>query len=112
MKILKKKKKNFFFFLRLGFFFQIGKKSPKSHCERGRISAPEDTKKKIPADCSCRNSLIWAYIVYLYTYVYHKHSHTGPRSAVGNVSGYRCVSDCRSRGRKFDPDPVTYFRGD
>ena len=22
---------------------------------------------------------------------------TGPRSAVGNVSGYRCVSDCRSR---------------
>ena len=27
---------------------------------------------------------------------------TGPRSAVGNVSGYRCVSDCRSRGREFD----------
>ena len=25
----------------------------------------------------------------------------GPRSAVGNVSGYRCVSDCRSRGREF-----------
>ena len=25
------------------------------------------------------------------------------RSAVGNVSGYRCVSDCRSRGREFDP---------
>ena len=24
---------------------------------------------------------------------------TGPRSAVGNVSGYRCVSDCRSRAR-------------
>ena len=37
---------------------------------------------------------------------------TGPRSAVGNVSGYRCVSDCRSRGRKFDPGPVPYFRGD
>ena len=36
----------------------------------------------------------------------------GPRSAVGNVSGYRCVSDCRSRGRKFDPGPVPYFRGD
>ena len=30
-------------------------------------------------------------------------SFTGPRSAVGNVSGYRCVSDCNSRGRKFDP---------
>ena len=37
---------------------------------------------------------------------------TGPRSAVSNVSGYRCVSDCRSRGREFDPGPVPYFRGD
>ena len=36
----------------------------------------------------------------------------GPRSAVGNVSGYRWVSDCRSRGREFDPGPVPYFRGD
>ena len=36
----------------------------------------------------------------------------GPRSAVVNVSGYRCVSDCRSRGREFDPGPVPYFRGD
>ena len=35
-----------------------------------------------------------------------------PRSAVGNVSGYRCVSDCRSRGREFDPGPVPYSRGD
>ena len=24
---------------------------------------------------------------------------TGPRSAVGNVSAYRCMSDCKSRGR-------------
>ena len=32
--------------------------------------------------------------------------------AVGNVSGYRCVSDCNSRGREFDPGPVPYFRGD
>ena len=24
----------------------------------------------------------------------------GPCSAVGNVSGYRCVSDCRSRGSR------------
>ena len=37
---------------------------------------------------------------------------TGPRSTVGNVSGYRCVSDCRSRGREFDPGQVPYFRGD
>ena len=33
---------------------------------------------------------------------------TRPSRAVGNVSEYRCVSDCRSRGRKFDPDPVPY----
>ena len=37
---------------------------------------------------------------------------TGPRSTVGNMSGYRCVSDCKSRGREFDPGPVPYFRGD
>ena len=37
---------------------------------------------------------------------------TMPRSAVGNVSGYRCVSDCNSRGRELDPGPVPYFRGD
>ena len=41
-----------------------------------------------------------------------RNRYTGPRSAVGNVSGYRCVSDCRSRGREFDPGPVPYFRGD
>ena len=29
-----------------------------------------------------------------------------------DVSGYRRVSDCRSRGREFDPGPVPYFRGD
>ena len=37
---------------------------------------------------------------------------TGPRSAVGNMSGNRCESDCRSRGREFDAGPVPYFRGD
>ena len=46
MKNLKKKKNFFFFFFEIGiFFFKLGKKSPKSHWERGRISAPEDTKK-------------------------------------------------------------------
>ena len=34
------------------------------------------------------------------------------RSAVGKVSGYRCVSDCRSRGCEFDHSPVPYFRRD
>ena len=28
------------------------------------------------------------------------------------VSVYRCMPDCNSRGRKFDPGPVPYFRGD
>ena len=37
---------------------------------------------------------------------------TGPRSALSNVSGYSGLSDCRSRGRKFDPSPVPYFHGD
>ena len=39
-------------------------------------------------------------------------SRTGPHSAVGNMSGNRCESDCRTRGREFDPGPVSYFRGD
>ena len=34
------------------------------------------------------------------------------RSAVGNVSGYRCESDCKFRGREFDPSSVPYFHGD
>ena len=37
---------------------------------------------------------------------------TWPCSAVGNMSGNRCESDCRSRGREFDHSPVPYFRGD
>ena len=51
------------------------------------------------------------YIDYCYLMVCIR-SQAGPRSAVGNVSGYRCVSDCISRGREFDPGPVPYFRGD
>ena len=47
----------------------------------------------------------WHNVLYIRIY-------TGPRSAVANVSGYRCVSDCRSRGREFTPGPVPYFRGD
>ena len=33
----------------------------------------------------------------------HKRSHY-------NVSGYRCVSDCRSRGCEFDPGPILSWR--
>ena len=39
----------------------------------------------------------------------HNLSFTGPHSAVGNVSDYSCVSDCRSRGCGFDLGPVPYF---
>ena len=35
--------------------------------------------------------------------IYAKYFGTGLRRAVGNVSGYRCVSDCRSRGRESIP---------
>ena len=34
------------------------------------------------------------------------YTRTGQRSAVGNVSDYRRVSDCRSRGRGFNPGPA------
>ena len=34
---------------------------------------------------------------------------TGLHSAVGNVSDYRCASDCRSKGLEFNPRPVPYF---
>ena len=61
--------------------------------------------KFLPAICRClRYSYFCATIVICKT--------TVPRSAVGYVSGNRCESDCRSRGREFDPGPVPYFRGD
>ena len=37
---------------------------------------------------------------------------TGPHSAVGNMSDCRYVYVCRSRGREFDPSPVSCFHGD
>ena len=58
MKILKKKKKKKkkkkIFEIGI-FFFKLGKKSPKSHWERGRTSAPEDTKK-IPGNRGCQQA--------------------------------------------------------
>ena len=65
-----------------------------------------DIVQNVKYDC------IWlSYLLYIFIF-YHVADFTGPRSAVGNMSGYRCLSDCRSRGRKFDPGPVPYFRGD
>ena len=37
---------------------------------------------------------------------------TRPHSTVGNVSGNRCESDCRSRGRELALGLVPYFPGD
>ena len=37
---------------------------------------------------------------------------TGPCSTVRNVSGNRCKSDFRSRGRELDHSRIPYYRGD
>ena len=37
---------------------------------------------------------------------------TGLRSAVGYVPDYRCLSDCRSKGREVDTGAVPYFNRD
>ena len=63
-------------------------------------------------------SKLWLYVVIWLPRTTDNSTHfaqslnTEPRSAVGNVSGYRCMSDCRSRGREFDPGPAPYFRKD
>ena len=49
-----------------------------------------------------------------WSFVYTVGTHvivTGQCSTVSNMSDYRCVSDCKSRGRELDPSPVPYFRG-
>ena len=46
------------------------------------------------------------------SYTVHIHFVDYTSVTVGNVSGYRCVSDCRSRGREFDPGLIPYFHGD
>ena len=55
------------------------------------------TKHIIFPICICQRETI---------YIFYKID-TMPRSAVGNMSGNRYKSDCKSRGREFDP-----FRGD
>ena len=59
------------------------------------------------------SAYIYIFLIYFSSlYCKQYEPRAGPRSAVGNVSGYRCVSDCRSRGCEFDPGPVPYFQGD
>ena len=68
--------------------------------------------------CGC-NDLLWGggklFCVDVFVCVRVKkaiHMAYHPHSAVGNVSGYRCVSDCNSRGREFYHSPVPHFLGD
>ena len=71
---------------------------------------------RTPVSCSFQQSdqshRLACKVTCLYVLVTSERPCTGPRSAVGNVSGYKCVSDCRSRVREFDPGLVPYFRGD
>ena len=67
---------------------------------------------KIVSYLSCRTSTILKLFCSQGTYhIVTKITplNAGPHSAVCNVSGSRCVSDCRSRGREFDPGPVHTF---
>ena len=55
---------------------------------------------------------IWLVALLVNMYMKLQNFSTGPCSTVGNVSGNRCESYCRSRGREFDPGLIPYFRGD
>ena len=87
------------------FSHQVGVDTERTHFKTNCIS----NRHKMPLIAKIHISAIYVAIFAFYNHFFF---YTGPRSAVGNVSGYRCVSDCRSRGREFDPDPVPYFRGD
>ena len=60
--------------------------------------------------------LLWQYarfwLIFLNLRVLHFVLDPEPHRAVGNMSGNRCKSDCRSRGGEFDPNLVAYFLGD
>ena len=59
----------------------------------------------------CRWNGLCTYVRLDFSLFYYR-DWTEPHSAVGNVSGNRCESACRFRGRELDPGPVPYFRGD
>ena len=55
------------------------------------------------AHWNCLNSIL----------IFSEVCHTGPHSSVGNLSDCRYMSDCRSRGRQFDPGlPHTFVEID
>ena len=47
--------------------------------------------------------VLYQWLWLLSVYIFKTPGINRPRSAVGNVSGNRCQSDCRYRGREFDP---------
>ena len=98
MKILKKIYIYFFYFffeIRI-FFFKLGKKSPKSHWERGRISAPEDTKKNpcygmlLMSEIDRLFHAIVANVSQLY-YQPSKHVSSSFNSGKYNMQSYSCL---------------------
>ena len=57
-------------------------------------------------------SLSFNVSVFLFDFQIHfSYLLTRPCSAFSNVSGYRCVPDCKSRGHELDPSPVQDFPG-
>ena len=75
---------------------------PPYHCSKARWSYSDDS---LPyRDASDVTHVWWL--------CHWSKKKTGPHSEVGNVSGNRWESDCKSRGREFDPGLVPYFRGD
>ena len=60
---------------------------------------------------SCQYFSLYEQLKFHAQFSYVEHENSFITSEPG-VSGNRCESDCRSRGREFDPGPVPYFRGD
>ena len=56
--------------------------------------------------------LSFAYLLFISWFTYVLGDDARPRSANCNVSGYRCVSDCRYRGGEFETGTVPYLCGD
>ena len=58
--------------------------------------------------------VIWSFSNYSFVKLSleNKIRETGTRNPVSNASGNRCESDCRSRGREFDPRSHTFMEID
>ena len=94
--------------LRYWFFEVLGSESENGNCDQYHLLGLGDdiSGKKI----TCVPISLWCRTLRNDIHCWLSNPCTGPRSAVGNVSGKRCEPDCR--GREFDPGPVPYFRRD